>query len=66
MNADIAEGKWKQLKGQVQQIWGDLTDDEFDRIAGRRTEFVGILQKNYGETKEDAESAFDALRTGRL
>jgi len=35
MNKDILEGKWKQMKGQVKQQWGRLTDDRLDRISGR-------------------------------
>jgi uncharacterized protein YjbJ (UPF0337 family) len=59
MNNDIAEGKWKQLKGQIQQRWGDLTDDDLDRIAGRREEFVGIMQEKYGKGRDQAEREFD-------
>jgi uncharacterized protein YjbJ (UPF0337 family) len=29
-------GQWKQLKGDVQQRWGDLTNDEVDLIKGDR------------------------------
>jgi hypothetical protein len=32
MNWDRIEGNWKQIKGQVQQHWGELTDDDFDVI----------------------------------
>lgn len=62
MNTDIAEGKWKQAKGQIQERWGDLTNDEVDRIAGRREEFVGIMQEAHGKTREEAEREFDAFR----
>jgi uncharacterized protein YjbJ (UPF0337 family) len=34
MNEDILKGKWKQLRGQIQQKWGDLTDDDLNRIEG--------------------------------
>ncbi len=61
MNSDIAEGKWKQLKGQIQQKWGDITDDEMDKINGSRQEFVGMMQEKHGKTKEEAEKAFDEL-----
>jgi hypothetical protein len=32
MNWDRIEGNFKQIKGQVQQHWGELTDDDFDVI----------------------------------
>jgi len=54
MNDDILAGKWKQLRGQVQQKWGDLTNDDLDRIKGTQTEFEGLLQERYGYTKERA------------
>lgn len=59
MNKDIAEGKWKQLKGKAQQKWGDITDDNWDKVAGRREEFVGMLQEEKGKTREEAEREFD-------
>lgn len=61
MNDDIFKGKWKQLKGQIQQKWGDLTDDDLDRIEGAQTEFEGLLQERYGYTKERAKQEVDSL-----
>ncbi|OEY67490.1 CsbD family protein [Marinobacter sp. X15-166B] len=62
MNKDIAEGKWKQMKGKIQQKWGKLTDDDLDRIEGNREEFAGVMQERYGQTKEEAEQEFDRFR----
>lgn len=59
MNMDIVEGKWKELRGRVQQQWGDLTESDLDQIAGRRTELEGLLQKRYGYTKERAHREVD-------
>jgi uncharacterized protein YjbJ (UPF0337 family) len=63
MSDDIFKGKWKQLRGQVQQKWGDLTNDDLDRIQGAQTEFEGLLQERYGYTKERArQEVNDFLR----
>jgi uncharacterized protein YjbJ (UPF0337 family) len=63
MNDDIFKGKWKQLRGQIQQKWGDLTNDELDRMQGSQTEFEGLLQERYGYTKERArQEVNDFLR----
>jgi len=59
MNDDIFKGKWKQLRGQVQQKWGDLTNDDLDRIQGAQSEFEGLLQERYGYTKERARQEVD-------
>ncbi len=66
MNTDIAEGKWKQLKGKIQQQWGDLTDDDLDKIKGQRQEFVGLMQERYGKGKDEAEREFDQFRGSNL
>lgn len=55
MNKDMIEGDWKKLKGKVRETWGDITDDEFDRIAGKRDQLVGAIQKRYGVAKDEAE-----------
>lgn len=59
MNSDIAEGKWKQLKGKVQQAWGDLTNDDLDKMNGSREELVGKVQERYGYARERAEQEVD-------
>jgi len=59
MNTDIIEGKWKQLKGSVQEKWGDLTNDEIDQIEGDATKLTGLIQERYGKTKDEAEREVD-------
>ncbi|MBP7998191.1 MAG: CsbD family protein [Chloroflexi bacterium] len=55
MNQDIFEGKWKEMKGQVKEWWGKLTDDDLERVEGKADQLVGLLQQKYGYTKEYAE-----------
>jgi uncharacterized protein YjbJ (UPF0337 family) len=52
-------GNWKQFKGQVKQTWGDLTDDELDRVEGRQDELAGLIQERYGKTREEAQREVD-------
>ena len=53
---DILQGNWKQMKGQVKEWWGDLTDDDLTKIDGKRDKLVGALQERYGYAKERAET----------
>lgn len=55
MNWDTIQGDWKQFRGKVREQWGDLTDDELDRIEGRRDQLLGAVQKRYGIAREEAE-----------
>lgn len=54
-NKDILQGKWHELKGQVRQQWGKLTDDDLARLSGKTEELAGVLQQRYGYGKAQAE-----------
>ena len=34
MNQDTLKGQWTQLKGQVREQWGKLTNDDLDLDPG--------------------------------
>lgn len=55
MNKDIIEGNWKQVKGEVQQKWGKLTNDNLDQVEGNRKKLAGLIQEAYGKTADEAE-----------
>lgn len=59
MNWDRIEGSWKEIKGKVRERWGRLTDDELDRIAGKREQLEGTIQRVYGKTKDEAKQDVD-------
>jgi len=59
MNKDILEGKWKEMRGQVKEWWGKLTDQDLDQAAGNAEQIVGLLQQKYGYTRERAEEEFN-------
>jgi len=55
MNWDQIKGDWHQLTGKFKAQFGKLTDDDLKQIDGKREELLGIIQKRYGQTKEEAE-----------
>jgi uncharacterized protein YjbJ (UPF0337 family) len=57
MNEDILQGKWKQLRGEMQSLWGRLTNDDLDRIQGSSVKLAGKLQERYGYSRQEAERA---------
>lgn len=59
MNWDIIKGNWKQLTGKIREKWGDLTDDDLEKIDGKREHLVGKLQERYGYAKDRAEREID-------
>ena len=67
-NQDILMGKWKQMRGMVREQWGKLTDNQVDQIAGNYDRLIGVLQENYGYTRqkamEEADRCIDNMNRG--
>ena len=61
MTFDVLKGQWKQIRGEIKERWGELTDDEVDQIEGRRDRLVGKLQEKYGYTRQEAEDRVNAF-----
>ncbi|MGH7582104.1 MAG: CsbD family protein [Gemmatimonadales bacterium] len=61
MNRDWVAGQWKEFRGDVQERWGKLTNDDLDVIAGKRDQLLGKIQQLYGTTREQAERELDEL-----
>ena len=59
MNRDKLEGNWTQLKGQIQEQWGKLTDDQLEEIEGDRKQLAGKIQQQYGIARDEAEKQID-------
>ncbi len=59
MNWDQLEGKWMQVKGSIRERWGKLTDDDIQRVAGKKDQFIGLIQQRYGIKREEAERQVD-------
>jgi uncharacterized protein YjbJ (UPF0337 family) len=61
MNSDQLEGKWKEVKGEVREKWGKLTDDDIQIIGGRQDQLIGRVQQRYGIAKEAATREVNAF-----
>jgi uncharacterized protein YjbJ (UPF0337 family) len=59
MDWNRVEGNWKQFKGKVKEKWGNLTDDDLDKVAGRRDQLEGIIQERYGVAKDQVRQDID-------
>lgn len=54
MNQDIFEGKFDQIKGDIEKTWGKVTDDELKQASGSIHKFMGFLQEKFGVGKDEA------------
>jgi uncharacterized protein YjbJ (UPF0337 family) len=49
----------KTRPGKIKEQWGHLTDDDLDKIAGRREQLEGKIQERAGITKDAARKDVD-------
>ena len=59
MNWDRIEGNWKVFQGKVRERWGKLTNDDLDRIKGRRDALEGRIQELYGMQRDHVTREVD-------
>jgi len=60
-NKDAIQGKWREIKGEVQKAWGRLTDDELEATKGDATALGGLIQQKYGQKKEEVEHSLNDI-----
>lgn len=56
-----AEGAWKQMKGRLKEAWGALSDDELDRMQGRRDQLEGLIEEKTGSSRENIRKELDRM-----
>ncbi len=54
MFADLIEGNWMQVKGQIKETWGELINDDLLMAQGKLDKLTGLLQERYGMTKDES------------
>ena len=59
MNRDILQGNWKQLKGNIKEQWGKLTDDDLTMAEGNYDQLVGRIPERYGYSRDEAQRRID-------
>jgi uncharacterized protein YjbJ (UPF0337 family) len=55
------EGKWDQMIGSIKEAWGNLTDQDLEKVKGKKDQLVGLIEEKYGETKEEIETKINKL-----
>lgn len=49
------KGQWNEVKGRLQEHWGQLTDDDLSRARGSADQLVGVVQQKTGATRREVE-----------
>jgi uncharacterized protein YjbJ (UPF0337 family) len=65
VNIDRTKGSWKQFFGKAKETWGQLTNDDWKVIEGKRDQLIGKIQERYGITREEAERQVSEFERNR-
>ncbi len=55
------EGTEEMIKGKAQELWGDISDNDWESIKGSKTKIIGYLKHNFGKTGQEALKDLDKL-----
>ena len=59
MNKDIFEHKWDRVRGEVRGWWGQLTEEDLDKVDGKFEVFIALLREKYGYSRVRAVKEID-------
>ncbi|WP_115868969.1 CsbD family protein [Marinoscillum furvescens] len=65
MNLRI-KGNWNQIKGELKERYGELTDDDLKMAEGKADELLGILQEKTGKSKDQLEEELQEIESKHL
>jgi len=55
VNAQVLQGQWNQVRGELKKKWGQLTDDDLKFSGGNLDQLIGRIQQKTGEGREVIE-----------
>jgi len=55
------KGRWNEIRGQIKQKWGQLTDDDLRQAEGNTDQLIGLIQRKTGEGREQISRFFDNM-----
>lgn len=61
INENVIKGQWKEIKGELQKKWGQLTNDDLDRVQGDVKALEGLMQKKLGFQQEHARTEVNSF-----
>lgn len=56
LNQQTLEGNWNEIKGKLQEKWGQLTQDDLQKARGNVDQLVGVIQRKTGEARDRIET----------
>lgn len=54
-------GQWNQVKGRLQEHWGQLTEDDLQQAKGSADRLIGMVQEKTGAARGEIEQILNSV-----
>lgn len=61
MSEMMNQGFMQKMKGKVQSVWGDITDDDIQKSMGNKDQLVGTIKEKTGQSEDEIRRRLDEL-----
>ncbi len=61
ISQETINGKWLEIKGEIQNTWGKLTSDEIEKTKGDIKSIAGLVLQKYGEDYDKVHSKYSEI-----
>lgn len=56
-------GRWNEVKGRLQEHWGQLTEDDLQQVKGSADQLIGMVQRKTGAARGEIEQFLNNVIT---
>ena len=61
INAQTLAGNWNEIKGKLRERWGQVTQDDLQKVNGNVEQLVGLIERKTGEARQQVEKYLSEL-----
>ncbi len=62
INKEQFLGLVKEYSGEAQKKWGEISENDFEKVKGNMKAIEGLLEQKLGISKEDAQKKVEELK----
>lgn len=61
VNEQVLQGHWNEIKWKLREKWGQLSNDDLERVSGDVDKLMGLIQRKTGEARSAVEQYLEEI-----
>ncbi len=61
MSNEKLSAKWDKLVGSLREQWGNLTDQDLEKVKGKKDQLIALIKEKYADSKEKYNESKEAI-----